>query len=153
MTIEIQKADTDARMRIIKWLVVAALAGLVLLILAEPLAGQISDWALSDPERAAQRIGAFLVVLCLTSIAPLALLSSYLVRYAAAVTVANRYPLPDRPVTRDTRVVRGSKALVRARTLRILAAVIAVVAIVMVYFYWRAWSLLQAIHAASPPVA
>lgn len=153
MSTEIQKADAAARLRIVKWLIVAALVGFVLLMLAQPIVGEISVWAFGNPERAGERISILIIVLSVTSVVPLALIAKFLLRFASAITTADRYPPPGWPVTRDTKIVRGPRAAARARALRVLASLLALGALIMVYLYWRLWNLLASLPLDSTPVA
>jgi hypothetical protein len=149
---DIHPADPAERQRLIKWLVVIAICGGLLILMAEPVAERVAGWAANDPGRYAARAGLVLAAIGLTTALPLSGLVIYLFNLAREIESAGRYPPPGRAVAIDTRILVGPSALGRARMIRFLSLALVVGMIAEIYLLWQIWHLL-AIAGATAALA
>lgn len=147
---EIHEADPAQRRRLVKWLVVIAICGGVLLLLAEPLAQRVAIWAAADPGAEASRAGLLLAAIGLATVLPVLGLVIYLFRLARAVIEAERYPPPNMPVAIATPVLKGERAVARGRMIRFLAGTLVIVTLAEIYLLVAVW---QSIAASGTTVA
>ena len=112
----IQKADAAARRREIFWVIGVLCAGGIALWLVKAFQGPLEEtfahWLLHYPSRI------YLAFLLLLS--PLVWLARRLYQLGAKVRAAQRFPPPNVPVVRDTKILSGSAALARGRVLQVL---------------------------------
>lgn len=115
----VQKADPAARRRALYWLGLLSAAGVAAILGVQRWLAGINGTA--NPVEAR---GSLVLALWFTSLltaSSLALFGVYLWRQAARIHLAERFPLPGQPVIRDTVVLEGRAAVLRAVALRVLS--------------------------------
>jgi hypothetical protein len=114
---EIQRADPATRRRALLAAVVIALAGwAAFFVLQDWLAG-LED---ADPVRVRRALESAMIWASWAACAPVAVLALWLWRAGGRVGRAGRYPPPGAKVIRDTPVVHGDAARLRATALKAL---------------------------------
>ena len=140
---EMQHAAPGARRRVFVHLAIAALAGLLMLMLLQAAQPAVVGWVLSDPESTRTRAQFVIVVLAGLVLAPVVGMAIYMWRLGAAVLREERFPPERSALIRDVRVVRGDAARARGRALRIMGVVLLVLSVLMAVVLWRVATLPQ----------
>jgi hypothetical protein len=130
---EIHRADPDARRNAILLLLACAVAGSAL-IAALPA---IELWLTSGTQGMKQDLAVALVSIGLMICLPLLVFSTRVWTRGAKVRRQLCFPLDGDRVIRDTPVLRGHDALVRARILQGLAIALGIAALFIVWTMWR----------------
>lgn len=131
----IQKADPRARRKAIKVIIIGILVGAALFLLLDFFVGNINQWIEQNAEFLIKHhYVAFLVML--VPVAPVIMLSAYLIRYAGKIVKAQRFPPPDTPVIRDVRVIEGRAAVIRGRVAQVLCWIILLAASAIPLLIW-----------------
>ena len=131
---ELRRADPTARRTAALVLVVGTCAGALLITAWARYRVPLGDWVLADR---AQRVRLVFLVLTVLASAPLLGLAIYLWSLGGQVVRSREYPPPGLRVLHDTSIVKGEKAIARARLLRILALGAAIVSALFAGLLWR----------------
>jgi hypothetical protein len=118
---EVQRTDPAARRLAVLLLILSALIGTLLLVGFERYGTALRDWLLSEPGELAYRVRLFFFLSALVLAVPLSAFAVYIWSLGAKVIGTRQFPPPNYRVTRDTPVIRGQAAVLRARGLKVLA--------------------------------
>lgn len=124
-----------------RWLVLIAvligvLSGVLLICNIEKFAMALRYWIFSEPQATVFRFGGVLFGLCMLLSVPLLGLACYLWRMGDRVVQTQVFPPADYEVLRDLSVITGPKALLRGRTVKLLAISIGLTAFVISFAFW-----------------
>jgi hypothetical protein len=136
---EIQRGDPSARRKAVTILVVGAIAGVTLLVVAGAVRPDLEAW-LKEDLRGRSRIvlGAIAVLMA----GPLLALAAYLWRLGGRVVATGRFPPSGTRLVRDTPVVTGGAAARAGRVLQSCAVALAAAAVLLTVFIWQIAALL-----------
>jgi len=81
----------------------------------------LKDWILADPGESAQRVALAMSFIAVVLVVALFLFATYLWSIGNRTLRAQEFPPPGLPVSRDTRVMVGEKAMSRARQRKLVA--------------------------------
>jgi hypothetical protein len=140
---EVQPHDPGARRQAILLFVVVAAIGGVAILRLEPYLESITGLADTDPREALRQLAFVTKVMTVAIIVPMFAFVAWLLVLARRVHRAERFPPPGMALTRDTRILRGRAARVRAWSIAVLALALAASSIVLPVFMWRTIHLLQ----------
>lgn len=115
---EFRKADPIARLKILRWTLVASLVCFALVAWFLYFRESLIDWLLAHLEMLIENpwiTWGFMILL----LSPLIVFGLYLIKLGSRVMRAQEFPPPDMPVIRDTRILRGEGALNRAVLLKV----------------------------------
>lgn len=133
--VQIQKADPVARRKAIRGILIGALVGAVLFFLLQGMVGNINQWLESHAEFLVEHhYLAFLLMLI--PVAPIIVLSGYLIKHANKIVKTQRFPPPGTPVIRDVRVIEGRSAVLRGRVAQLLLWIILLSASAIPLLIW-----------------
>lgn len=138
---EIQRADPVAQRRELVLVAVALAAGLGLLATLATARPELERWLTANAELLAARPG-LVAAAALVLVLPLCAFALYLWRLGGRVSASGRFPPPDTPVLRDTRVLEGAPARRRGRVIRALAALLLATSLAVPATLWYAFWLL-----------
>jgi hypothetical protein len=133
---EIRRADPSIQRRAVRLLIVSAILGTVLVVGFEHYRGPLRDWLVSEPRDLARLTLLLLLATALLSV-PLLACGAYLWSLADKVQSARMFPPPGFRVIRDTPVVEGSAAVLRGRTLRVVALGLGVASVLLCLLVWE----------------
>jgi hypothetical protein len=133
----VQRADPVARRRALTLIVIATVAGALLIGVMPDLPRGIAAWLVTDTAagpavHVARLTGAVLLFVTLPVVGIALLVWRIGVRTAASL----RFPPPGVRTTRDTPILTGNAARRRGRLLQMLAAVLVATALVMTVLIW-----------------
>lgn len=134
---EIQAADPQARRRVLIFLAVATLVGLLGIVEIEEWLHRLRQDAATDPEGAVEDAAQLLRIMAAVISLSLAGLGLVIARFSWRVLRAERLPPPASPVIVDMRVVVGAPARRRAYVGFALAASLGAFAVMLPYLLWR----------------
>jgi len=134
---EIQKADPEARRRVVLVIVFGTAAGALLIAGFGYFRDVFHGWLTSDPAETAFRARLAIGVAAALLAAPLVGCAAYLWLLGAKVLRAQRFPPPGLGVVRDTPVVAGTAAVTRGHVMQVVAVCLGVSAAVLCLFFWR----------------
>jgi len=106
----LQKADAGVRRQALVFVVVGALAGILLMVAVERYRLPLQDWLLSDPAQLARRLVLLARLAAALLSAPLLGFAIYLWSFGVRVMRMRRYPPPGCRVIRDTPILQGQAA-------------------------------------------
>lgn len=133
--VQIQKADPVARRKAIRGMLIGVMVGAVLFYLLQGMVGNINEWLESDAEFLVEHhYLAFLLILI--PVAPIIVLSGYLIHHANKIVKTQRFPPPGTPVIRDVRVIEGRPAVLRGRVAQLLLWIILLSASAIPLLIW-----------------
>ncbi len=138
---EIQRADPKNRRQVLIVTLVGALIGAVLIVGFTQYRPELGAWLGDTASESRTRFGIVLAVMAALGCAPLLGLAVYLWFSGSRVIRAQRFPLPDSLVARDTPVLRDRAAIRRGRLFEAFAAAFFVAALGLLFALWRLWSL------------
>jgi hypothetical protein len=119
-----------------------ALVGALLIVGFERYRMSLGDWLLSEPGELAHRVKLVFLLFAAVLSAPLVAFAIYLWSLGAKVLRAGQFPPPAYRVIRDTPVIGGQAAVLRARGFKILALCLALASALLWLLVWRlAWVL------------
>jgi hypothetical protein len=133
---EIQRADPTARQRLVAQFALIVAVGGIVLLLAEHLRPAVLAWVMADAGPGAGRRAVLVVGLLGVACAPVAGFAVFLCRLGARVHTAQRFPLPDTRLVRDTRVLRGTAAAARGRLLQAIGAGLLLATVALLLCVW-----------------
>lgn len=136
---ETQRADPDARrtaLTIVGW---GAVAGVVVLGIAERLRPEFEAWLEQASSARLTIVSAGVTILVA---GPLLGLAAYLLHLGQRIVSAERYPPPGLRRIRDTRVLTGPAASRRGRLIQLLAIVLDMAALLLAFLLWRLMTML-----------
>lgn len=136
-TPEVQKADPAARRKAILIVVIGALIGALLIGGIECYRDRLADW-IGDAVIARHGRVRFLFLLVVGMLsAPLVVFAVRLWSLGNKVRRAQQCPPPGYRLIRDTRIIRGSAAVMRGRIFKILSAGLVVALGLLFFLAWR----------------
>jgi len=133
---EVQKADPEARRKVILVLIFAAALGVLLISGFDHIREPFRAWLESDPAETARRAKLVLSVSILILSVPVIAFAIYLWRFGAKVLQAQQFPPPAFRVVRDTSVVCGPAAVTRGHAIQVLAVCLGMGAGILCLFIW-----------------
>jgi len=137
---EIQRADPKERRKFAYILAVAAIAGVLVIVIYRHLL----SWAVEDPQVAIERLSIVIATFYILTV-PIVLVSRSMWAMGRAVITANRFPAPGMKVIRDAVVITGVKAVVRGRLLQGFAFGFSVIFLALPIVLWLImWKMLNA---------
>ena len=131
---EIQRADPGAKRKAI-WIVgMTALLGAGTLWVFEIYQDEFVAWLVDNLDYLAQNT---LVVFFMAAVCAAPLIASAIILFLLGrrIVKGQRFPPPDYPVYRDTRVLKGSRAIRRGRIAQLLSLVILLAAAVIPFLF------------------
>ena len=134
---DVRRADPGARRQVILYLVVAAVIGVLVILVLERYRIPLRDWALADPVRSTERVGWIILFFAALLLVPLLGFAAYLWSLGGRVVRAREFPPPGLRVIRDTRVITGKAAITRGRQLRLLAVGCVAASVALGVLLWR----------------
>lgn len=133
---EVQHADPRTRRNALLYVVVGAVLGSGALLIFERNRQSLLSWLLeSSPETQAG-------IICLAILAlglPLALIAAWMWTYGVRILRADRHPLKEARLVRDTPVTHGAAARRYGRLYQSFAALFLLAALFLVGFAWMFW--------------
>jgi hypothetical protein len=139
---EVRRADPAARRQAVRFLILGALVGTVLIVGFERYRTPVHDWLLSKPEELAHRVKLVFLLSAVVLSAPLLAFAVYLWSLGANVLRARQFPPPGYRVMRDTPVIGGRAAVSRGRAFKLLALCLGIASVLLWLLLWRlAWVL------------
>jgi hypothetical protein len=132
----VQKADPVARRRAMLLVVVGVFAGSVLIVGFERCRAPLLEWLLSKPGESGHQLRLLFACAAVLASAPLIAFAVYLWSLGARVIRAQRFPLPEQRVIRDTPILEGQAAIARGRGLKVVAVSLCVAAVVLCSMFW-----------------
>jgi len=138
---EIQRADPAAQRRELILVAAALTVGLGLLAALATARPTLERWLTEHAELLAARPG-LVAAAALVLVLPLCAFALYLWRLGGRVTASGRFPPPDTPVLRDTRVLEGAPARRRGQIIQALAALLLATSLAVPATLWYAFWLL-----------
>jgi hypothetical protein len=149
---EIIYADKDLRRRALILTLGLAVFGWWGIELTQSYLHRLEILSETDPYEAARKIIPFVYAWMALSVAAVVAMSTYFFWLGVKVATTDQYPYPGMRVLRDTRIVRGGRARLRAAIALILAAVIVLAGCWAVVFGTRlASSINEEIQGKGPP--
>jgi len=133
----LQRADAGARRQAVMFVVVGALAGLLLMVAVERYRLPLQDWLLSDPAQFARRIVLLAHLAAALLTAPLLGFAFYLWSFGVQVMRMQRYPPPGCRVIRDTPILQGPAAQTHGHRLKMLAVGLGIAGVAFWAMCWR----------------
>jgi len=133
----LQKADAGVRRQALVFVVVGALAGILLMVAVERYRLPLQDWLLSDPAQLARRLVLLARLAAALLSAPLLGFAIYLWSFGVRVMRMRRYPPPGCRVIRDTPILQGQAAQARGHRLKILAVGLGIAGLAFWAICWR----------------
>ena len=118
-------------------LVLVALAGCVLLALANYHQHRLVQWIVEDTAQVADRLAFVLTLLAVAGVLPIGFLAGYAAWTATRVVRSGRFPPPGVRILRRGPVREGAQALRAARVLQLVAAVLSLLALGIPVVFWR----------------
>jgi hypothetical protein len=134
--IEIQPADTKARQKAVRILVVSSLVGLCAILLFEYYRDDIQTW-LEDNIAILTRNTSLVFIAALVFISPILALGNYLFKLGVRIIQCKRFPPANYAVSRDARVIEGSAAVRRGRLLQLLSIFLMITAGTLPVIIWQ----------------
>ncbi|MFW2438020.1 MAG: hypothetical protein ACN4GR_01465 [Arenicellales bacterium] len=131
---EIQRADPGAKRKAV-WIVgITVLLGAATIWVFEFYQGEIVAWFADNLDYLAQNT---LVVFLMAAVFAAPLIATAIIMFLLGrrIVKAQRFPPPDYPVYRDTRVLKGSRAIRRGRIAQLLSLVILLAAGVIPFLF------------------
>jgi hypothetical protein len=139
---EVRRADPAARRQAVRFVILGALIGSVLIVGFERYRTPVRDWLLSKPEELAHRVKLVFLLSAVVLSAPLLAFAVYLWSLGANVLRARQFPPPGYRVMRDTPVIGGRAAVSRGRAFKLLALCLGIASVLLWLLLWRlAWVL------------
>lgn len=139
---EVQRADPAARRQTVRFIVLSALVGTVLIVGFERYRTPLRDWLLAKPEELAHRVKLVFLLSVAVLSAPLLAFAFYLWSLGAKVLRARQFPPPGYRVVRDTPVMGGQAAVSRGRGFKVLALCFGIASALLWLLLWQlAWVL------------
>ena len=139
---EVRRADPAARRQAVRFVILGALVGTVLIVGFERYRTPVHDWLLSKPEELAHRVKLVFLLSAVVLSAPLLAFAVYLWSLGANVLRARQFPPPGYRVMRDTPVIGGRAAVSRGRAFKLLALCLGIASVLLWLLLWRlAWVL------------
>lgn len=139
---EVQRADPAARRQTVRFVVLSALVGTVLIVGFERYRTPLRDWLLAKPEELAHRAKLVFLLSAAVLSAPLLAFAFYLWSLGAKVLRARQFPPPGYRVVRDTPVMGGQAAVSRGRGFKVLALCFGIASALLWLLLWQvAWVL------------
>ena len=134
--IEIQPADTKAKQKAIRILVVSTLVGACAILLFEYYRADIQAW-LEDNIAILTQNTSVVFMVALVFISPILALCIYLFKLGVRIVQCKRFPPANYAVSRDTRVIEGSAAVRRGRLLQLLSIFLMITAGALPVIIWQ----------------
>lgn len=132
----IQKADSIARRKTFRRMLVASLIGAFVVFAFEQNRPALEHWLREDPSQVASRVKLLLLILCLLIELPVVVIAAYLWRFSNRILCSHRFPPPGEPVIRDTRVLLGAEANRQGRVIQALSICLVVCACIVPVLFW-----------------
>ena len=132
---DIQRADPQARRKAAILLTGTVIVLGTIIFLALDYQEGFEAWLSEDDGQFRHRVEIIIAGFALAAI-PVMVASTYLWRFGRRVVDAQRFPPPNTPVTRDTRIVTGATAVLRGRLLEGIATLTAIVSIGVPVVLW-----------------
>lgn len=137
----IQKADPDAKRKVIRVICIALFLGVCAIIAFESFQDEFQAWLERNINFFIERrIVFFLGSLALVS--PVVAAGTFLLRVGNRTVRAQRFPPPDYSVVRDTIVLEGAKGIQRGRFIQLAALLLFFCAALIPFYMWQAFCLL-----------
>jgi hypothetical protein len=133
---EVQAADPRARRQAAWFLALGTVVVVVCGLAFVHYRPELEAWILADPAQMGRRLRIALAGLALQTSGPLAACAVYLWALGRRVARAGRFPPPGMSVLRNTPVLVGPGARLRATLLEGLAVVLVVVAVLLALLLW-----------------
>jgi hypothetical protein len=128
---EVRRADPAARRQAVRFVILGALVGTVLIVGFERYRTPVHDWLLSKPEELAHRVKLVFLLSAVVLSAPLLAFAVYLWSLGANVLRARQFPPPGYRVMRDTPVIGGRAAVSRGRAFKLLALCLGIASVLL----------------------
>jgi len=128
---EVRRADPAARRQAVRFVILGALVGTVLIVGFERYRTPVHDWLLSKPEELAHRVKLVFLLSAVVLSAPLLTFAVYLWSLGANVLRARQFPPPGYRVMRDTPVIGGRAAVSRGRAFKLLALCLGIASVLL----------------------
>jgi hypothetical protein len=132
-----RKADPKARRQALLFVLAGGIVGGVLIIGVDNLLDPLQEALLSEPNELKRRLRIGFMLMAAVSTLPLGGFAMYLWRLGAKVSLAGEYPPPDCRLIRDTPLVRGKAAILRARALKTAALALLAAIGLLCLLFWR----------------
>jgi hypothetical protein len=132
-----RKADPKARRQALLFVLAGGIVGGVFIIGVDNLLDPLREALLSEPNELKRRLRIGFILMAAVSTLPLGGFAMYLWRLGAKVYLAGEYPPPDCRLIRDTPVVRGKAAILRARALKTAALALLAATGLLCLLFWR----------------
>jgi hypothetical protein len=140
---DLQRADPAARRQAVRFLVVGAVVGAVLIAGLERYRTPLQEWLLAEPDRAVARLRLVVLLLGISMSVPLCGLGAYLWSLGGKVVRARQFPPPGQRVVRDTPLLTGQAAESRGRLLKVFGICLGVAGPLLALVLWRVVSVLD----------
>jgi hypothetical protein len=125
-----------------RFFVLGAVVGTVLIVGFERYRTPLRDWLLAEPQAIANRVKLVFLLSAVVLSAPLLGFAVYLWSLGAKVLRAQQFPPPGYRVIRDTPLIRGQTAVSRGRSFKVLALCLGIASVLLWLLLWRlAWGL------------
>lgn len=139
---EVRRADPAARRLTVLLVIVGVLVATLLIVGFERYRTLLRDWLLSEPGELGYRVRLVFFLSAAVLSAPLVAFAVYLWSLGAKVLRVRQFPPPGYRVIRDTPVIGGQAAVLRGRSLKVLAVCLGVASAVLCLLFVRlAWLL------------
>jgi hypothetical protein len=134
---EIEKANPSERRKVLLLLVAVGACGIAAILGIQWYIGQVLELNKEDPEAAFRKLSFVAKLVAVVISMSLILFAAWLGRLSRKVYRSGRFPPPGAKVVRDTRIVTGPSAKIRAGIGFALAAITGAAALLVPVFVWR----------------
>ena len=134
---EIQKADPHARRKALWIILIGTIVGAIGIILLKSQLHLFEQWLGNDSHLALERLKLALAVIAILTAVPLLGLAIYIWRLGTRIIKTQRFPPPGMTVVRDTPVLTGNAARLRARVMQTFAGITALMALALPIVLWQ----------------
>jgi len=134
---EMHYATPGAGRRIAFHVLIAAIAGIAVIVLFRAAQPALLEWATADPQTTRSRAQLLIAGLAVLVVAPVVGMAIYMARMGTRIVREERFPPEGLAMIRDVLVVRGEAAVRKGRVLQVVATILIALAVLMVLTLWR----------------
>jgi hypothetical protein len=140
---ELQPHHPGARRRALLAVAVAAVLGGAAILALEPYLERVTHLADKDPRSALRQLTVLIKLVTVGIIVPMFAFVAWMLVLARRVYRAQRFPPPGMVVARDTRILRGRQARVRAHIIVALALALSATSLLLPALLWDTLHLVE----------